>query len=215
MGIETALLLPLLSAGVTMYNTNRTAKKQDRALAESIRNQSTKRREQEARVNDEVNKLRESTSSDERSKRLSDYTDMLRKRNGEITAGLGGGGGETFNKASAEGKTGVIDYGAELAGLMSRIDAPTDQRRGEGVSFGNLGIDLDNTSREAQGKAYLDKLRYDRIRRNPWLDAAASFAMGYTPAASGGALPSGIMSNGMTANVVPKKLGNSVGGFIA
>jgi hypothetical protein len=217
MGID-PLSLTLLATSVLapVYNTAQTQKKQDRALATDIRNQSAKRREQEARVNEEVTKLTGSSSADERTKRLTEYADALRRGNAEVTAGFGGAGGETFQKASAEGKTGVLDYGKELSSLMSRIDAPVDQRRGEGVSFGNLGIDLDNVSRAAQGQHFLDQLRYNSIKRNPWIDAASSFVTGVAGGMNGaasGTTPNGLSKSmsqyGMVMNYPLKKLGTS------
>jgi hypothetical protein len=189
MGTE-AVWIPLViaaaSAGASTYNTVKTNKRQDQQLASTIRNQSSKQREQEARINDETKKLSESTSADERAKKLEAYTAALRKNQGNITAGFNGVGGETFQKDAAAAAQDVMSEGMGTADLMSRIDAPVDQRRGEGVSFGNLGVDLDNTAREAQGQNFLDQIRLQGIKRNPWIDAAADFGMAYAGGKVGG-----------------------------
>jgi hypothetical protein len=173
-GTIIALATAAASAGLTAYNTNKTAKRQDRALADDIRNQGLKRREGEVRTNAEIEKLKLSTNADERAKKLQAYTDALRGKKNEITNGLVTGiGGETFQQDAATAAGGAVDYGMENADTMSRIDAPIDQRVGEGVSFGNLGIDMNTIAREAQGRHFLDQLRLKGIVRNPWIDAGA------------------------------------------
>lgn len=185
-GTIIALAAAAGAAGLNAYNTNQTAKKQDKALATDIRNQGDKRRQGEARTNAEIEKLKLSTSADERQKKLSAYTDAVRKKQGEVTNGLTNGvGGETFQQDAATAADGAMAYGLENADTMSRIDAPIDQRVNEGVAFGNLGIDLDTIAREAQGRHFLDQLRYNSIRRNPWIDAGASMLSAAGGAASG------------------------------
>lgn len=185
-GTIIALAAAAAAAGAKAYNTNQTAKKQDSALADDIRNQGAKRREGEARTNAEIEKLKLSTSADERQKKLSAYTDAVRKKKGDATNGLVNGvGGETFQQDAQAAAEGVQNYGLENADTMSRIDAPIDQRVGEGISFGNLGIDMDTIAREAQGRHFLDQLRYNAIRRNPWIDAGAD-VLGAAGGAAGG-----------------------------
>jgi len=191
-GTIIALAAAAGAAGLNAYNTNQTAKKQDKALAQDIRNQGDKRRQGEARTNAEIEKLKLSTSEDERQKKLSAYTDAVRKKQGEITNGLTNGvGGETFQQDAATAAEGAVGYGLENADTMSRIDAPIDQRVGEGVSFGNLGIDMDTIAREAQGRHFLDQLRYNSIRRNPWIDAGAGLLQGVGGAMGGMGAPTG------------------------
>jgi len=199
-GTIIALAAAAGAAGLNAYNTNQTAKKQDRALAQDIRNQGDKRREGEAKTNAEIEKLKLSTSADERQKKLAAYTDALRMRQGEATNGLtNGAGGETFQADAATAAQGVMDYGQGNADLMSRIDAPIDQRVGEGVSFGNLGIDMETIAREAQGRHFLDQLRYNSIKRNPWLDAGASVLQGVGGSLAGMGAPTGSVSGGLSS----------------
>ena len=192
-----SLALAAAAAGATAYNTNETISDQDKALATDIRNQGAKRREGEALTNAEIEKLQASTSADERQKKLADYTASLRKHGGEATNGLSNGiGGETFMADAATGAQDVMDYGMDNASLMSRIDAPIDQRIGESTSFGNLGIDLDTVAREAQGRHFLDQLRVQGIRRNPWIDAGAQVMSSAGGAMMGGAMPNGGATSG-------------------
>jgi len=196
-GTIIALATAAAAAGAQAYNTNKTLKRQDKALADDIRNQGLKRREGEARTNAEIEKLKLSTNADERQKKLQAYTDAVRSKKGEITNGLVNGvGGETFQQDASVAAEGATNYGLENADTMSRIDAPIDQRVGEGVSFGNLGIDMNTIAREAQGRHFLDQLRYNSIRRNPWIDAGASVlsAAGGAMAGMGGAASAGAPS---------------------
>ncbi len=175
-----ALAAAAAAAGTSAYNTNQTAKKQDRALAGSIRNQDKKQQEIDARINKEVQELSQSNSADERAESLANYTDTVRKGSGDITAGLTPGiGSDAFKADAAKGAQGTLDYAGNIAGLMSRIDAPSMQRRGEAFGYGRLATDNNMIAREARGQAFLDELRLRSIQRNPWLDAAAATMSSY------------------------------------
>jgi len=106
------------------------------------------------------------------------------------------GGGDTFQADASSAAGDVLAYGNENADLMSRIDAPIDQRIGESTSFGNLGIDLDTVAREAQGRHFLDQLRANSIRRNPWIDAGSQVLSGLGGSMIGGGAVSGGATNG-------------------
>ena len=183
-------IIAVVGAGVQAYNTQRTANKQDQAAARSIRNQSKKQEEVDARVNKEVQELSQSNSADERAKALSQYTDTVRQGSGEITAGLTPGiGSDIFKADAAKGAQGTLDYAGNIAGLMSRIDAPNMQRRGEAFGYGRLATDTNMLAREARGQAFLDELRMRSIVRNPWMDAAGAAMQSY--GSSGGSFGMG------------------------
>ena len=186
MGAE--ILIPLavsaISGGMTAYNTNRTAKKQDAALATQIRNQSAKQRQADARVNAEVDTLKQSTAGQARTKRMADYTQALRRGRAGAVNGLDAPlvGGADFLADSAQAAGQVDATGAQTADWMARIDAPTLQRQGEGNSMGRMGDDIGILSREAKGQCYLDERRLRAIRRKPWSDLGAGLV-----SAAGGA----------------------------
>lgn len=184
----TALALAALSAGASYYNTTETAKDQDAAAAQSIRNQSAKQKEADARVDEQVRELEESTSADERTARLDDYMESLRTNQARTNSGLTGDiGGSAFKEDSVAAASGINDRAADLAGLMSRIDAPSLQRQGETFGYGDLATDIGIISRESQGQKFLDDLRLKSIQRNAGLDAASALLGGAaTAGASGG-----------------------------
>lgn len=189
------LAIAAAASAASAYNTKKTADKQDQALATDIRNQSAKQRESDAKVNEEIARIGASTSADEKAHKLEQYTDAVRKKGSLITAGMDGSvGGEDFQADSQQAGADTMQYGLDNASLMSRIDAPIDQRTGEAVSYGNLGIDLNTIKRAADGQHFLDQLRVQGVKRNPWIDAGAQFA-----SAVGGNIGGGAMTAGTSA----------------
>lgn len=192
MGTEVlvGLLMSAAATGLQYENTRRTANKQDGQAAQGIRNQAAKQRVADARVDEEVQKLKGSTAEDERRERLADYMTTIQRSKGGMTAGLTPQvGSQAFKGDSAEAAAGVEAATADRAGLLSRVDAAGMQRQGEGFGFGNLATDINRISREAKGDAFIDELRLRAIRRNPWMDMAASGlqAAGSAYASQGGA----------------------------
>lgn len=203
-----ALGLAAASAGTQYYNTQQTAKRTDRALATSIRNQGEKERQATGRVNEEVEKLKGSTADASRRKSLDSYMETLLRNRGKSDNGLiGQPGGEAFQQAAARASEGVQDYGTTTADLMSRIDAPTMQRQQEAFGYGNLATDLGLIGREAKGMAFLDDLRYRKAsQRNAGLDALSALLSG----AAGGVAGMGGGAGGTAAFAAPSGLTYSV-----
>lgn len=201
-----SVLIPLAmsaaSAAIQNQNTQRTAKREDMALSESIMRQSQKQRQADKRTLDEVGKLEKSSSRDEEAQRMSQYSDQLRRNRQTLQGGLTPGiGGEAFTGDLATAGQGVDQYAVNSADLMSRVDAAGMQRQGEGFDFGKLGTDIGLIGRESRGQAYIDELRRRTIQRNPWLDMAAGGLQ-----AAGGAGLGGGMSGGSYGALVGKGL---------
>ena len=188
-------LVALAAAAATTYNTQQTAKRQDNQAAIGLMEQGRKQKEADAKVDQEVQKLKASDASDERAQALQNYMTTLARNKQTASAGLTPDiGGAAFKADSAQAAAGVQQQGADTAGLMSRIDAPGMQRQGEGFDYGNLATDLSLISRQAQGDDFLNQLRIRAIRRNPYIDLAAATASGYAGgmgSASGAASGSG------------------------
>lgn len=182
------LILSGLSAGMSAYNTQKTAKREDQALAESIRNQASKQKEADARTLKEVSAMEGSTSRDEEAKRTDQYATQLRRNRANMQGVnlMPGVGGATFTADAAKAMQGVDQYAGQTAGLMAQADAPGMQRQDEAFGFGKLATDIGLLQRESRGQAYIDELRRRSIRRNPWLDMAAGLT-----GAAGGAMAGG------------------------
>ncbi|GAB1407666.1 hypothetical protein MASR1M8_15850 [Thermomonas brevis] len=174
------LLLTAASTGLSAYNTSKTAKKQDQAMAQGIRNQAAKQRQADARINEEMQQLAGSTSSEARTKRMAEYTQQLRRGQAGTASGLAqpAFGGEAFVQDAAGALAGIQAGATQNADWMARQDAPIMQRTEEGRRMGRMAEDVDIVARDAKGTSYLDELRMRAIRRNPWLDAAAGVAGG-------------------------------------
>lgn len=200
-----ALAAAAAAAGMSAYNTNQTTKRLDGEAAGAINRQGRIQDKADARVNEEVEKLATSRSSDERAKAQGSYMDALRKNRGAINAGLSSTvGGDRFQADQAGAREAVASEAADTAGLMARVDAPGMQRQGEATSFGHLGSDISLIQRESSGQDFIDQIRMRAIRRNPWIDAGASFLSSYA---------GGQMGGGASMAKVGTKGPNNKGGF--
>ena len=183
-----ALGITLLGAAASAYNTQQTAKKQDRALAAQITQQGKKQQQASAKIAEALAAQAQSDPADEQAQQMESYLSTLRQ--GQQNAGLNtgpGGFSEAYRQGTAEAGQQLGEYGSARAGLLSRIDAPRLQRQNEGILFDTLGNELRMIGREASGQNYLDQLRYNSIRRDPWLDALSGVASGAGSAMASGA----------------------------
>lgn len=172
------------------YNTKQTAKRQDNQLAESIRSQSKLQREQDGRINEEVQKLGNSTMEDSRAKRMDQFMQQLGRNRSSMTSGLTPQfGSDAFVADSGAAANNVMQEANGTAGLLAQIDAAGMQRQDEGTSFGRLATDTDLLKRRSQGQQFMDDIRLRAIRRNPNMDLAAGLlsAVGSSGMGMGGA----------------------------
>jgi hypothetical protein len=183
-----ALALAAAAAGTSYYNTEKTAKRQDSAAADAIRNQSKIQKEGDAKVNQAVDQLAGSNAEGAREQRLDDYLQVLRRNKDATTAGLSPTiGSQAFKTDASTAANDAQGFAQKTAGLMSRMDAAGIQRQQEGFGYGKLATDLGLIGRESQGQQFLDQLRQSRIRRSAKLDLASGLMMAGAGAAAGGA----------------------------
>lgn len=190
MGSE-ALWVPLvvgaLSAGAGYVNTRNTARRQDNALAEQIRNQSQQRQAAADRLTQTVQQIAASNPEQDRADTLQQYLMATRAHRDAATGAMQTpvGASDAFKQDAGQAAAGVQSYGDQVAGLMARISAPTLQRQREGFDIGNLGTDLSVLRSKAQGADFLNQLKLRSIKRNPWLDAGSQIGMGYAMGRTG------------------------------
>lgn len=206
MGTE-AIWVPLVTAavaaGTSYYNSNQTAKRQDRAAADAIRNQRAIQDEANAKVNRTLQDVQASSPAEERKTAEDAYLQQVKNAQSLARANLDEDGvSSAYDEAAGKAGNQAQGYAQQIAGLMARMDAPINQRTNEGFSFGNLTSDLGGVQRKSAGQQWIDQLKAATIRRNPWLDAAASAMSAYGSSygaggASGGAASAGAGGSGM------------------
>lgn len=209
------LALTALAAGTEYYNTEQTAKRQDRQAAQSILDQTNIQKKANARVQQTIQQVQNSNAADARAQRLGQYMQTLQQAKARTTAGLTNPvvGGQAFQADSAAAANQAENYGEQTAGLLSRIDAPAVQRQQEGFDYGQLATDLGALQSQSAGQAFLDRLKQASIRRNAKLDLAAglmSAASGAVGSSSGGGYDAAADEGG---SYDPYNYGVSGGGY--
>ena len=200
MGVAALPYVALVAAaGAQAYNTNQQAKKQDAALAEGIRQQSQTQRRASQQIDQSLADIAQSSPADEAAAAREGYQQAVRGTEQQAQAGQALSGlSSAYDAASRDASKTASGNVSNIASLLSRIDAPLQQRRGEGVRVGNLGTELSILSRTAQGQDQLARLKAAAIRRNPWIDAFAAGLQGY----AGGAMGAGGSTAGTTASTL-------------
>lgn len=207
-----ALGITLLGAAASAYNTQQTAKKQDRALAAQITQQGKKQQQASAKIAEALAAQAQSDPADEQAQQMESYLSTLRQ--GQQNAGLNtgpGGFSEAYRQGTAEAGQQLGEYGSARAGLLSRIDAPRLQRQNEGILFDTLGNELRMIGREASGQNYLDQLRLNSIRRDPWLDALSGVATSYGGSMAGRGGVSSPEATGMPSSLLGRQASTGPG----
>ncbi len=191
-----AAIVAAIAAAAQYANTQSVARKQDRSLAQGIRERSARQREIDARTNKLVDDIGKSNPEQDKQEKLTKYMDVLLANKSNSTSGIGNvpGASETYANSATKAGGDIADYGSMVAGIMSRIDAPQAQRTREGVMAGDYGVDIDQIKRASSGEDFLNSLRMGKIRRNPWLDAFSTVASSY--AGSGGGMGGGASGGG-------------------
>lgn len=179
-----ALWIPavLAAAGgaAQAVNTRNVAKRQDNQAAAGIRQQAETQRGINARINQTLQQTAAANPDEVRSTVQDQYLRQAQAKLGQARAGLVGDTGlsSAYNEAANTAGGKVADFATSTAGLLARMDAPGVQRQQEGMRFGNLGMDLDAVRGNVQADQFLNQLRMQGIRRNPWLDAAGAALSG-------------------------------------
>lgn len=201
MGQFIPIALAVAGTAMQQAETDRVARKQDQATAQSLLNQSRRQQEADTKVNDQIAKTETSNAADERTQALSQFTQQLQRSRKQAVAGLESPiGGQAFQADSGAARVGSDSAAARTADLMARIDAPRLQRQGEAFDYGRLATDIDGLSREAAGQNFIDQLRIRGIRRRPGMDILSGGLMaGGAAMAGGGAAAAAAAPNAMAS----------------
>lgn len=181
------LALAAVSTGAQVYNQNQQAKKQDRILADQIRGNADKQRQADAKTAEMIRREAASTDAGARQSALGQFTDQIQKASGNATRPLQtqGAVSDAYKQAGSDAALGMSNFAGNFADLVSRIDAPQQQRQALDLQRGRYATDIDMLKRFAGGDDYLAQLKLRNVRRNPWLDAASGVAGGFAGAYSG------------------------------
>lgn len=176
--------LALLGGGASYVSQKKADDKQDNILGAQIRQQSARQDEADQAVNQLLSSRAASDASSERGNASAQYLQQVRAAQGAASGGLrqAGAVSDAYQQSSNDAALGIADYGANVANLMARIDAPQQQRQREAIQSAQLGSDLGLIGRRASADDYLAKIKLQGVRSNPWLAAAGQAASG---AASG------------------------------
>jgi hypothetical protein len=187
-GMEIPLIMAAVAGGTSYVNTQRTAKKQDQTAAEGIRQQGVRQREADAKVRELIEKTRTSGPEGERKSALEKYMQALgvQAPNAQASFTDVAGASDAYGADVNAARSGVTDYGAQIADLMARIDAPADQRRREGNTMNRFDTDINQIKRFSSGDDFLNQLKLQSIRRNPFLDAVSTAAQAFGSSYTGG-----------------------------
>lgn len=172
----------LLAAGTTaqIVNQQQTARRQDNALAASLRQQGQDQQQANVATEQLLNKTAASTPDASQSKLLSGFKSALAANQGNATGGLNqvGNVSSAYTKAANDAAEGVTNYGNTTAGLLSAMEAPTVQRQNESALMTDFASQLGLIKQKSASDNFLAQMKLRGIQQDPWLNAAGSVASG-------------------------------------
>lgn len=183
-----ALAAGLASAGASAYNTNQTLKKQDNQAAAGIKQQAENQRVVNERLNKTLQFEKAKNPEDSKNVVTEQFLNQLRAKRAQALSSVDSGGmSSAYDKAVQGASAQTTADAASVAGNLAGIDAPMLQRQQEGQRYGDLGMDLSVLSGNVQGDSFLNRLKMQGIRRNPWIDAGAAALGGVSQGMAAGA----------------------------
>lgn len=204
----------IVAATADYANNQQVAHRQDSELANQLRQQYGLQQQENAQVNQLVQKTAQSSPNKARSGLLDQFMQELQAKNGNAVRPLAqvGNVSDAYTKAANDAALGISNYGTTNAGLLSAIDAPSLQRQDEAANLSRYGSALNEVKRQSAADQFLSQMRLQSIRPNPWLTAVADGARAYSMASAGGGggLAGSAGGAGNVANVGVNSAGRSV-----
>lgn len=214
MGTEVAwvpLAMAALGAGATYVNQKQVSDRQDDILGRQIQQNASRQAEADRAVAETLRERAASSAEPDRQLAGAQYLQAVRAAQGNATQGLGQAGAvsSAYRDAANDAAMGIGDYASKTAGLMARIDAPTQQRNREALAGDDLRSRLQLIGRKASGDDFLSQLKLRLVRPNPWLAMGGSLLSG---AASGMASGAGA---GAAASTSGGQFGSEAGSWFS
>jgi len=216
-GAEPALIGGLIAAagaGAQAYEGNQTMRKQDRASAQAIINQGAKNAKGNQAVQQNIKQLQTSNPEGDIASRVAAYTDAIKRASPQAQGGLTAvaGGSQKYAEDVGQAKADSTAEALARGGLQARADAPLLQRQRETQQANSTATNLNMISADAQAQAFLDKLKLQSIRNNPWIMAAGQTMQG---AGSAYAMGGGASGASNVNKVNPNSFQTAFGGSLA
>ena len=162
------------------FNARHADRKRDRILRLIMERRARQQDEIDAALMGEVGTLRGETPEAERDKAMSEFVGQLRATRAAQPTSYGARGTVSAREAGdlkeATGQLG--QFANREADITARIDSQRRMREGQGLRLGRLGTDLTEKARLIDSADFLDQLRLNRVRKNPWLDMLGSAMKG-------------------------------------
>ncbi len=172
------IALTLAGGAVSEFSNRRTAKKQDREIAQGIIKQGKIQDESKAALDKTLNFAESSQPEPFRADLQGNFLKQLRAAGASVNDDTPGGVSDAFKSRSTAAKGESNALAESVAGLFARIDAPGQQRQAEQFRFGDNAITNSILARNSAQEDFLARLRASGIRPNPFLKVAGSALMG-------------------------------------
>lgn len=159
---------------------NRAAKKRDKILAAIIARRAMQQQQIDARLMDEVGKMRSATPETERAEAMGEFVSQLRAARASAPGTYGARGSVSDRELAAQGElqAGLGQFANREADITARLDSHGRMRENEALSLGRAGTDVRMIGRKMDKDDFLGQLRLARVRPNKWLSLAGSVASG-------------------------------------
>lgn len=173
---------------LTMMETGRVQRDQSNAMGLQIKQRGERQRAANNAVKALLDKQAQSNPDDPRQSALDTMMQRIKQHKATADAGLkqAGGVSDAYSESAQDAALGIGQYGGRIADMLTRIDAPGQQRQGEAIDRTRYGSQVEQIKRLSEGDDYLAKLRMMQIQRRPHVDMLAGALKGAGGAMAGG-----------------------------
>lgn len=178
--VTIGLILTAAGGGTKAVNANISARRQDRAAAEGIRQQGELQRGANEQLNERVAEIGANTGEAERGAALEGFLNTLRESD-DLTGADADPlalGGQRFAERVSGGEATTRKIGTERAGRLSVIDAAGRQRVAERGRVADTAGQLSEIERQSKAKNFITQLRIASKRPNAFVDAFGTVLQG-------------------------------------
>jgi hypothetical protein len=194
-------VMAAVGTGAQAINTSNANKRQQNATVQGIDNQATIRGQAMRDVNNQTNKIAQSSPNDIANKETGDFVNSLRKNVGGTTGtastspsnfgaptsalGPTPGASSRYSKDSAAAAAQTQSYGTAQAGEVGAVDSAINQRKNEASGMQSLTARMNLLNAQSSKQAFLDNMRATQVGQgSPWVSMFANMMKGLGSSAS-------------------------------